>query len=134
MIDAISRTDATELTAISNNAGVDGFGLGKLLETRQISKMVSSYVGENAEFERQFLTGELSVELTPQGTMAERIRAGGAGVPAFYTPTAYGTVIHEGGAPVKYNQDGTIAIPSKPREERAFNGRNFIMEEGITGE
>merc|ERR1712038_1128876 len=126
--------ECNQLTAVSNNAGVDDFGLGLLLQTRQIKRMISSYVGENKEFERQYLGGELEVELTPQGTLAERIRAGGAGVPAFFTPTAFGTLVHEGGAPIKYNQDGTIAIHSKPREERMFNGRNFIMEEAITGD
>ena len=95
---------------------VDDFGLGLLLQTHQIKRMVSSYVGENAEFERQFLAGELEVELTPQGTLAERLRAGGAGVPAFYTPTAFGTLVHQGGAPIKYNSNGEVEIASKPRE------------------
>ncbi|XP_078287199.1 succinyl-CoA:3-ketoacid coenzyme A transferase 1, mitochondrial-like [Rhinoraja longicauda] len=96
--------------------------------------MVSSYVGENAEFERQYLAGELEVELTPQGTLAERIRAGGAGIPAFFTPTAYGTLIADGGAPIKYNADGSIGIASEPREVRDFNGRHYIMERGITAD
>lgn len=96
--------------------------------------MISSYVGENAEFERQFLSGELEVELTPQGTLAERIRAGGAGVPAFYTSTGYGTLVQEGGSPIKYNKDGSVAIASKPREVREFNGQHFILEEAITGD
>ncbi|MCL4133482.1 UNVERIFIED_CONTAM: hypothetical protein GTU68_066880 [Idotea baltica] len=96
--------------------------------------MISSYVGENAEFERQYLTGELEVELTPQGTLAERIRAGGAGIPAFFTPTGYGTLVHEGGSPIKYKEKGVIEIQSSPREERIFNGRNYIMEEAITGD
>eukprot|EP00914_Ancora_sagittata_P001369 GHVO01003598.1.p1 GENE.GHVO01003598.1~~GHVO01003598.1.p1 ORF type:complete len:407 (+),score=61.36 GHVO01003598.1:332-1552(+) len=96
--------------------------------------MIASYVGENAEFERQYLSGELEVELTPQGTLAERIRAGGAGIAAFFTPTAYGTLIHEGGAPIKYNADGSIAIASQPREHREYNGRNYILEDGITGD
>ena len=134
LISGLLKTQVSDLTVVSNNAGVDSFGLGLLLQQKQIKRMISSYVGENAEFERQYLQGELEVELTPQGTLAERIRAGGAGVPAFFTPTAYGTLVHEGGAPIKYNQDGTIAIHSKPREERMFNGRNFIMEEAITGD
>jgi 3-oxoacid CoA-transferase len=113
---------------------VDDFGLGLLLKTKQIKRMISSYVGENAEFERQYLSGELEVELTPQGTLAERIRAGGAGIPAFFTPTAYGTLVHEGGAPIKYKSDGAIDIPSEPRESRKFNGKNYIMEEAITGD
>lgn len=123
-----------DLTAVSNNAGVDDFGLGLLLVTGQIKRMISSYVGENKEFERQYLGGELEVELTPQGTLAERIRAGAAGVPAFFTPTGYGTLIQEGGAPIKYNSDGSIQIASEPREVRQFNGRNYIMEEAITGD
>jgi len=134
LISGLLKSGANELTVVSNNAGVDDFGLGLLLKQRQIKRMISSYVGENAEFERQYLKGELEVELTPQGTLAERVRAGGAGIPAFFTPTAYGTLVHEGGSPIKYNPDGTIAIHSKRREERNFNGRNYIMEEGITGD
>lgn len=99
---------------------VDDFGLGLLLQSRQIKRMISSYVGENAEFERQFLAGELEVELTPQGTLAERLRAGGAGVPAFYTPTAFGTLVHQGGAPIKYNLNGEVEVASKPREVYEF--------------
>merc|ERR1712226_423906 len=128
------KDDIKDLTAVSNNAGVDDFGLGLLLQTRQIKRMISSYVGENKEFERQYLGGELEVELTPQGTLAERIRAGAAGVPAFFTPTGYGTLIQEGGAPIKYNSDGSINIASEPREVRQFDGRNYIMEEAITGD
>jgi len=134
LIGGLLSSGVTDLTVVSNNAGVDNFGLGLLLKQKQIKRMISSYVGENAEFERQYLQGELEVELTPQGTLAERLRAGGAGIPAFFTPTAYGTLVHEGGAPIKYNTDGTIQIPSQPREARQFNGRNFIMEEGITGD
>lgn len=96
--------------------------------------MIASYVGENAEFERQYLSGELELELTPQGTLAERIRAGGAGIPAFFTPTAYGTLIHEGGAPIKYGDGGKIVISSKARPMQEFNGTPYIMEEGITGD
>ncbi len=106
----------TGLTVVSNNCGVDGFGLGILLEERQISKMISSYVGENALFEQQLLAGELEVELTPQGTLAEKMRAGGAGIPAFYTATGYGTPVAEG------------------KEVRQFNGRNYILEESVTGD
>lgn len=126
--------DCRDLTAVSNNAGVDDFGLGLLLQQRQVKRMISSYVGENKEFERQYLGGELEVELTPQGTLAERIRAGGAGVPAFYTPTGYGTLIQEGGAPIKYASDGSIEIASTARETRQFNGTNYVMEEAITGD
>ncbi|KAL0628455.1 Succinyl-CoA3-ketoacid coenzyme A transferase 1, mitochondrial [Plecturocebus cupreus] len=134
LIGALLKTGVKGLTAVSNNAGVDNFGLGLLLRSKQIKRMVSSYVGENAEFERQYLSGELEVELTPQGTLAERIRAGGAGVPAFYTPTGYGTLVQEGGSPIRYNKDGSVAIASKPREVREFNGQHFILEEAITGD
>lgn len=105
-----------DLTVISNNCGVDDFGLGLLLQNRQIKRMISSYVGENKEFERQFLSGELAVELTPQGTLAERIRAGGAGIPAFYTPAGVGTPLAAG------------------REVRAFNGRDYLLETGLTAD
>lgn len=114
LIVALRESGAQNITAISNNAGVDGFGLGLLLETRQIKKMISSYVGENKEFERQFLAKELELEFNPQGTIAERIRAGGAGIPGFYTKTGVGTVIAEG----------------KPT--RKFNGETYIMETGLT--
>lgn len=134
LISGLLKTGVKDLTAVSNNAGVENFGLGLLLKTKQIKRMVSSYVGENAEFERQYLSGELEVELTPQGTLAERIRAGGAGIPAFFTPTAYGTLVHHGGSPIKYNPDGTVGITSEPREARQFNGRDYIMEEAITGD
>ncbi|MGH0180208.1 UNVERIFIED_CONTAM: hypothetical protein FKN15_003823 [Acipenser sinensis] len=113
---------------------VDNFGLGLLLQTKQIKRMISSYVGENVEFERQYLSGELEVELTPQGTLAERIRAGGAGVPAFFTATGYGTLIQEGGSPIKYNKDGSVAIESEQKEVREFSGRHFVMEKAITGD
>uniref|UniRef100_A0A8C3G3B4 Succinyl-CoA:3-ketoacid-coenzyme A transferase n=1 Tax=Cyclopterus lumpus TaxID=8103 RepID=A0A8C3G3B4_CYCLU len=134
LINSLLKTGVDGLTAVSNNAGVDNFGLGLLLKTKQIKRMISSYVGENAEFERQYLTGELEVELTPQGTLAERIRAGGAGVPAFFTATGYGTLIQEGGSPIKYNKDGSIAIASEKREVREFNGRHYIMEKAIIGD
>ncbi|XP_033127366.1 succinyl-CoA:3-ketoacid coenzyme A transferase 1, mitochondrial-like [Anneissia japonica] len=134
LIGGLLTTGVKGLTAVSNNAGVDDFGLGLLLKTKQIKRMVSSYVGENAEFERQYLSGELEVELTPQGTLAERIRAGGAGVPAFFTPTGFGTLIHIGGAPIKYNADKSVEVTSEPREDRMFNGVNYIMEKAITGD
>src|SRR6202789_1762752 len=112
-IAALLKKGVKDLTCISNNAGVDDFGLGLLLKTRQIKKMMSSYVGENAEFERQFLSGELEVELIPQGTLAERIRAGGAGIPAFFTPTGVGTLVAEG------------------KEERTFDGRRYLLETAL---
>lgn len=122
------------LVVVSNNAGVDKFGLGLLLKQKKIKRMISSYVGENAEFEKQFLSGELEVELTPQGTLAERIRAGGAGVPAFFTPTAFGTLVHEGGAPIEYDAKGKVELASNQRESRQFDGKDYIMEEAITGD
>lgn len=116
LIDALRDTGAKDLTAISNNAGVDGFGLGKLLETRQIRKMISSYVGENKEFERQYLAGELELEFTPQGTLAEKLRAGGAGIPAFFTRTGVGTLVAEG------------------KELREFDGQTYVMERSLAPE
>ena len=110
LIDALRDSGAKDLTVISNNAGVDGFGLGKLLATRQISKMISSYVGENKEFERQYLAGELKLDFTPQGTLAEKLRAGGAGIPAFFTKTGVGTIVADG------------------KEIREFDGHKYVME------
>ncbi|KAJ3258096.1 Succinyl-CoA:3-ketoacid coenzyme A transferase 1, mitochondrial [Chytriomyces hyalinus] len=127
-----------DLTVVSNNAGVDDFGLGLLLKTKQIKRMISSYVGENAEFERQYLHGELEVELIPQGTLAERVRAGGAGIPAFFTATAVGTQVQTGGIPIKYSATAGKGkqpiIVSNPREVRTFGGKDYIMEEAITGD
>ncbi|KAJ3111484.1 Succinyl-CoA:3-ketoacid coenzyme A transferase 1, mitochondrial [Phlyctochytrium bullatum] len=127
-----------DFTVVSNNAGIDDFGLGLLLQNRQIKRMVSSYVGENAEFERQYLHGELEVELIPQGTLAERIRAGGAGIPAFYTATAAGTQVQTGGIPIKYSATAgkgkEPVIVSSPREVRTFGGRQYVMEEAIVGD
>jgi 3-oxoacid CoA-transferase subunit A len=122
------------LTVVSNNCGVDDFGLGPLLRARQIVKMISSYVGENKEFERQYLSGELEVELTPQGTLAERLRAGGAGIAAFYTPTGAGTVVSDGGLPVLYASDGSVAKHSARKETRVFDGRTFVLEPAIRGD
>ena len=113
LIDALQASGAQGLTVISNNAGVDGFGLGKLLTTRQIKKMISSYVGENKEFERQYLSGELELEFTPQGTLAEKLRAGGAGIPAFFTRTGVGTIVAEG------------------KEVREFDGVPYVMERSL---
>ena len=115
-IEALRDSGVKNITCVSNNAGVDDFGLGLLLQTRQIKKMLSSYVGENATFEKQYMSGELDLEFCPQGTLAERLRAGGAGIPAFYTPTGVGTKIAEG------------------KESRNFDGREFILEKGITGD
>jgi len=160
LINALVKQGASDLVAVSNNAGVDDFGLGLLLKTGQIRRMISSYVGENKTFEvcarplcllrprsrlhsaplcidspsplllspsqKLYLTGGLEVELTPQGTLAERLRAGGAGIPAFYTPCAAGTIVQEGGNPIKFKADGSVDVESKPRELREFNGRQYV--------
>ncbi|MBS2015110.1 MAG: CoA transferase subunit A [Deltaproteobacteria bacterium] len=133
-IRALSEMPIKDLTFVSNNCGVDDFGLGILLRNRQIKKMVSSYVGENKEFERQYLSGELEVELCPQGTLAERLRAGGAGIPAFFTPTGAGTAVSDGGLPLKYASDGSVAKASPKKEVREFDGRSYVLERGITGD
>jgi 3-oxoacid CoA-transferase subunit A len=116
LINALVKKKVKNLTCVSNNAGVDDWGLGLLLQTKQVRKMVSSYVGENAEFERQYLAGELEVEFVPQGTLAERMRTGGAGIPAFFTPAGFGTIVAEG------------------KETRQFDGRMYVMERGIVGD
>ena len=134
LIAALKEKGTTGLTAVSNNAGVDDFGLGLLLQSNQVKRMISSYVGENKLFEKQYFSGELEVELTPQGTLAERLRAGGAGIPAFYTPTAVGTLIEEGGFPIKYNSDGTVAIESEKRPTAEFDGRKYLQERAIKGD
>ena len=131
LFEEMQKTGVNELTAYSNNAGVDNWGLGILLQKNQIKRMCSSYVGENKTFERQYLHGELEVEFSPQGTLAERMRAGGAGIPAFFTPTGYGTVIEEGGFPIKYHNDGTVLIESEPKETRCFDNKWYVMEKGI---
>ena len=133
-IAALRRKNVRDLWVVSNNCGVDEWGLGILLGNRQLRKMTSSYVGENKEFERQFLQGELEVELVPQGTLAERLRAGGAGVPAFYTPAGVGTQVSEGGLPMRYGPDGAVVKASDPKETRTFQGRPYVLEEGITGD
>ncbi|XP_031830838.1 succinyl-CoA:3-ketoacid CoA transferase [Nomia melanderi] len=134
LIAAILKKGTKDLTVVSNNAGVEDFGLGILLKEYRIKRMIASYVGENPEFEKQYLSGKLEVELTPQGTLAERIRAGGAGIPAFYTPTAYGTLIQEGNVVVKYDKDGNAEISGKPRTVAQFDGKNYVMETAITGD
>jgi 3-oxoacid CoA-transferase subunit A len=133
-IRALRERGTKNLTVVSNNCGVDDFGLGIWLRNRQIVKMISSYVGENKEFERQYLSGELEVELTPQGTLAERLRAGGAGIAAFYTPTGAGTAIADGGLPFRYASDGAVAKVSPKKESRDFGGRTYVLEHGITGD
>ncbi|KAL3426724.1 Succinyl-CoA:3-ketoacid coenzyme A transferase 1, mitochondrial 1 [Phlyctema vagabunda] len=128
------RPDLKDFTVVSNNAGMPRVGLGQLLESKQISKMIASYVGENKTFEKMYLSGELCLELTPQGTMAEKCAAGAAGVPAFYTPAAYGTIVQTGELPLKHNSDGTVALMSKPKETRVFNNKEYVMEESIMGD
>lgn len=136
LIGALAKKDGIkELEIVSNNAGVTDFGLGLLLQQRKVKRMVSSYVGENKEFERQYLSGELELELVPQGTLAEKLRSGGAGIPAFFTPTGYGTMVEEGGFPIKLGKDGkSVEIASQKKEVREFNGRHFVMENSITGD
>ena len=131
LIDALLDHGAADLTIVSNNCGVDGGGLGLLLEGRRISRVIASYVGENKEFARQYLSGELTVELTPQGTLAERLRAGGSGIGAFFTPTGVGTLVADGGLPWRYHPDGTVAQASPPKEVRTFGGRPMLLEESI---
>ncbi|MGV8859428.1 CoA transferase subunit A [Rhodoglobus sp.] len=136
LIEALLELGSDDLSIVSNNCGVDDWGLGVLLAARRIRKMTSSYVGENKEFERQFLTGELEVELTPQGTLAEKLRSGGSGVAAFFTQTGVGTQVAEGGLPRRYDGAGGIAIASPPKEVRSFDvdgtSKEFVLEESIT--
>ncbi|MCC7127921.1 MAG: CoA transferase subunit A [Microbacteriaceae bacterium] len=138
LIEALLEQGAKDLSVISNNCGVDDWGLGVLLGARRIRKMTSSYVGENKEFERQFLSGELELELTPQGTLAEKLRAGGAGIAAFFTPTGVGTQVAEGGLPRKYAADGSVSVASEAKEVRSFEHggrkREFVLEESITAD
>jgi 3-oxoacid CoA-transferase subunit A len=131
LIDAILVSGVKNLATVSNNCGVDGWGLGVLLDAKRIRRTTGSYVGENKEFERQYLSGELEVELVPQGTLAERLRAGGSGIPGFYTPAGVGTQVAEGGLPWRYGADGTVELHSPPKETRAFGGRDYVLEEGI---
>jgi 3-oxoacid CoA-transferase/3-oxoacid CoA-transferase subunit A len=134
LITATREMGVRDLTVASNNAGVDDFGIGLLLQGGQVKKMISTYVGENKLFERQFLEGDLEVELVPQGSFAERLRAGGAGIPAFYTPTGYGTQVSEGGLPMRYGKDGSVVKASAPKETREFGGRMYVLEPAITGD
>jgi len=133
-IRALRELGTKGLTVVSNNCGVDDFGLGILLRNKQIVKMISSYVGENKEFERQYLSGELEVELCPQGTLAERLRAGGAGIPAFFTPTGAGTAVSDGGLPLRYAKDGSVAKHSVKKETREFDGKLHVLEPAIRGD
>ena len=131
LIAALLEQGATDLVTVSNNCGVDGWGLGVLLDAKRIRRTTGSYVGENKEFERQYLHGELEVELVPQGTLAERLRAGGCGIPAFFTPAGVGTQVAQGGLPWRHAPDGSVAVPSPAKETRTFDGRDYVMERGI---
>ncbi|MFL6023740.1 MAG: CoA transferase subunit A [Marmoricola sp.] len=134
LIDALLESGVGDLEAISNNCGVDEWGLGRLLFARRLRRMVSSYVGENKEFARQFLSGELEVELNPQGTLAERMRAGGSGIAAFFTATGGGTQVADGGLPWRYHPDGSIALASPPKETREFGGREYVLETALVAD
>jgi 3-oxoacid CoA-transferase subunit A len=138
LIEALLEQGADELEAVSNNCGVDDWGLGRLLFAKRIRRMISSYVGENKEFARQYLHGELEVELTPQGTLAERMRAGGSGIPAFYTATGVGTQVAEGGLPWKYDTEGNVVVSSPAKEVREFETaegpKEFVLEQAIVAD
>jgi 3-oxoacid CoA-transferase subunit A len=131
LIEAVHRTGIDGLETVSNNCGVDGWGLGVLLAAGRLQRTISSYVGENKEFERQFLSGELEVELVPQGTLAERLRAGGAGIPAFYTPAGVGTDVANGGLPLRYDNQGGLALVTEAKEVRHFDGTPYVLERGL---
>ena len=131
LIRAVLDQGATNLETVSNNCGTNGFGLGMLLAEHRIRRTISSYVGSNEEFARQYLSGELEVELTPQGTLAERMRAGGAGIPAFFTPAGVGTPVAEGGLPLRYDGTGGVLTASPPKETREFDGTTYVLEHGI---
>ncbi len=131
LIEAVLASGATDLVTVSNNCGVDEYGLGMLLTAKRIRRTTGSYVGENREFARQYLSGELEVELVPQGTLAERLRAGGAGVAAFYTRAGVGTQVVDGGLPLRYASDGSIAVASEPKETRVFDGVDYVLERAI---
>ena len=132
LIEALHEQGATDLQTVSNNCGVDGLALGILLAAGRIRRTIGSYLGENKEFARRYLGGEMEVELTPQGTLAERLRAGGAGIPAFYTPAGVGTDVADGGLPWRYDGNGSVAIASPPKEVRVFHGKRYVLEEAIT--
>jgi 3-oxoacid CoA-transferase subunit A len=131
LIEALLDAGVSDLEAVSNNCGVDDWGLGRLLSAKRIRRMVSSYVGENKEFARQYLAGELEVELTPQGTLAERLRAGGSGIPAFFTATGVGTQVAQGGLPWKYAADGSVQVASPAKEVRRFGDHDYVLEQAI---
>ena len=131
LIGALLEQGASGLEIVSNNCGVDGWGLGLLLSEGRIRRIIASYIGENKEFARQYLGGEVEVELTPQGTLAERLRAGGVGIPAFFTATGVGTVVSEGGMPWRYAPDGSVSITSPAKQTQVFGGREYVLEHAI---
>ncbi len=135
LIDAVLQRGTTDLQVVSNNCGVDGAGLGILLAARRVSRVIASYVGENKEFARQYLSGELELELTPQGTLAEKMRSAGAGIPAFWTPTGVGSLVSEGGMPWRYDAEGTVVTESPAKEKREYTvrgqTREYVLEESI---
>ena len=131
LIEALLEQGTTDLETVSNNCGIDGAGLGLLLAAGRIRRTTGSYVGENREFARQYLGGELELELCPQGTLAERLRAGGSGIPAFYTPAGVGTLVADGGLPWRYGADGSVAVASPAKETRTFDGVEYVLERGI---
>ncbi|SFD45934.1 CoA transferase subunit A [Streptomyces aidingensis] len=131
LIEALHRAGVTGLSVVSNNCGAMETGLAVLLSAHRIARVTGSYVGENEEFARQYLAGEIELELIPQGTLAERLRAGGCGIPAFYTPAGVGTLVAEGGLPWRYTSDGRVAVASPPKEVRVFDGRAYVLEHGI---
>ena len=138
LIDALLDAGTTDLEAVSNNCGVDEWGLGRLLMQKRLRRMISSYVGENKEFARQYLHGELEVELTPQGTLAERMRAGGSGIPAFFTATGFGTQVADGGLPWKYDAEGNVVVSSPAKETKTFTTaegeKEFVLEHAIVAD
>lgn len=132
LIDALLESGTSDLTVVSNNCGTDAFGLGLLLREHRISRVIASYVGENEEFARQYLAGEIELELTPQGSLAERLRAGGCGIPAFFTLAGVGTLVGDGGLPLRYGDNGEVLKASEAKEQRTFSKRTYILEESIT--
>src|ERR1700712_4137379 len=134
LIDALLEQGADQLVSISNNCGVDDQALGVLLYAGRISRTIRSFVGGNKELARLYLSGQMEVELTPQGTLAERLRAGGCGIPAFYTPTGVGTMVADGGIPIRYDSDGKVVETSRPKEVREFDGRQYVLETALTAD
>lgn len=134
LCEAVSALPIRELTLVSNNPGLDGMGAGCIIGAGQVKRMIASYVGENKDFERQYLSGEITLELTPQGTLAERLRAGGSGIGGFYTQTGVGTQVADGGLPWRYNPDGSVALASPPKEKKVFAGKEYVLEEAIVAD